>query len=320
MGETSNGDLLARLTTLVTACRRADAHGEYPHVGDILWWFRDPAIEDAVWRFWPAADGSDQAVGMVDGDALLAIIHPAGRAAGLAETVRDWGVTLIVAAERAAGSAMYTVAEEAADDDLDQIAWLARAGYSRGDWYYVRYQRTLTGTLPLPVVPQGFTIRAIAGEHEVAQRAALHRDSFFPYTSASDEAATARHLQAMRLPGYRADLDLMVVAPDGALAAGCIGWLDAKNRSGLIEPLGAHPNFRRLGLARALVAEVMQRLAADGATQIYVSGNHPGDGIQSSIPAEFTSSRWVYEQLGFQLMRRIYRYSGTFPLASSVER
>jgi len=312
MGETSRGELLSRLTTFVAACRHADARGEYPHIGDILWWFRDPAIDEAVWQFWPAADGSDQAVGMVDGDTLVSIIHPAGRASGLEGAVRRWGVTLIAEAARRTGSATYTIHAEAADDDPDQIAWLEQAGYTRGDWYYLRYQRTLTGTLPLPVVPPGFNIRAIAGEHEVARRAALHRDSFFPYTSASYEEATARHRLAMRLPGYRSDLDLMVVAPDGSLAAGCICWLDAGNRSGLIEPLGTHPAFRRHGLARALVAEAMCRLAACGATHIYVSGNHPGDGVQSRIPAEFTSSRWVYEQLGFQLMRRVYRYTGVF--------
>ena len=42
---------------------------------------------------------------------------------------------------------------------------------------------------------------------------------------------------------YRADLDCVVEAPDGRLAAYCLAWLDEANAAGELEPVGTHPEF-----------------------------------------------------------------------------
>ena len=49
---------------------------------------------------------------------------------------------------------------------------------------------------------------------------------------------------------YRHDLDQVVEAPDGALVAFALGWLDEVNRVGELEPVGTDPRHARRGLGR----------------------------------------------------------------------
>jgi ribosomal protein S18 acetylase RimI-like enzyme len=74
------------------------------------------------------------------------------------------------------------------------------------------------------------------------------------------------------MPDFRYDLVPIVAAPDGALAAYCISWWDPRSASVEIEPLGTHPDFRRKGLARAIVREVLRRSSALRATYVLVWG------------------------------------------------
>jgi len=111
------------------------------------------------------------------------------------------------------------------------------------------------------------------------------------------------------MPQYDPQLDLMVMAPDGTPAAGCICWVDPVNRVGLFEPVGTRPQFRRQGLATALMLGGLQRLRERGIQVALVIGAHPGKEEKST---EFTSSRFVYEAVGFQLLRRLYTYHKVF--------
>jgi ribosomal protein S18 acetylase RimI-like enzyme len=69
---------------------------------------------------------------------------------------------------------------------------------------------------------------------------------------------------------YRADLDCVVEAPDGSLAAYCLAWLDDENRVGELEPVGTHPDHRRRGLAAAVCRFALRRLRDEGATRAIV--------------------------------------------------
>jgi ribosomal protein S18 acetylase RimI-like enzyme len=61
------------------------------------------------------------------------------------------------------------------------------------------------------------------------------------------------------MPDSRYDLVPIVATSEGALAAYCISWWDPRSGSVEIEPLGTHPDFRRRGLARSIVREVLRR-------------------------------------------------------------
>jgi ribosomal protein S18 acetylase RimI-like enzyme len=124
--------------------------------------------------------------------------------------------------------------------------------------------RPLRSAIPDSAVPEGFSIRHLAGEPELAAIVALHQ-AVFTTTSAADE-----RLALIHDPGYRPDLDLVAVAPDGAFAGFCICSIGAEEdrrhgrQEGWIELIGIHPRFRRRGLGQALLLTGLQRLMSYG--------------------------------------------------------
>lgn len=252
------------------------------------------------------------AVGLVSRDDIVSILHPNFRTHERYLMVRQWGLERLKECARQQGENQYEVEEEAADDDPEAMSFLEREGYKRREMYYHLYRRSLADPLPSPVLPEGFTIRPVAGEADAEMRAALQRDAFSPLGSKTYEEGTLRQQAVMKMPYYDLQLDLMLVAPDGTPAAGCICWEDPMNHVGLFEPVGTRPQFRRQGLATALMLGGLQRLRDRGMQAALVIGAHPGNEETST---EFTSSRFVYEAVGFQLLRRIYTYHKVFPTA-----
>ncbi len=147
------------------------------------------------------------------------------------------------------------------------------------------------------VLPDGFTIRPLTGESEVAAYVALHRAAFG--TENITEPWRGRTLQR---PEYTADLDLVAVTPDGHLAAFCIGWLTPDGpRRGQIEPLGVHPDFQGRGLGRDILIEGLRRLSAHGAEEIFVET----DTYRNPALALYTS-------VGFRKVRDICVYGKNY--------
>jgi len=88
---------------------------------------------------------------------------------------------------------------------------------------------------------------------------------------------------------------------EGTLAAYCSAWLDPLARTVEIEPLGTRPEFRRLGIGRAIVDEVVRRAAERDAASVLVwgTGTNP-------------IAVHLYESAGFSSRRvlREYRRAG----------
>jgi GNAT superfamily N-acetyltransferase len=98
---------------------------------------------------------------------------------------------------------------------------------------------------------------------------------------------------------YRDDIDFVVEAPDGSLATSALGWYDEANRVGEFEPVGTHPDHRRLGLASAVMLFGMQRFRDAGATRAIVGFR--GD-------AGYPIPKLVYESIGFRELSRDLPY------------
>ena len=84
------------------------------------------------------------------------------------------------------------------------------------------------------MLPNGF--RFVSAEDvSVADAVKAHRDAWYP--SSFTETAFER---VRRTWPYRADLHVLVEAPDGRLAATAIIWLDDSTRTAEFEPVGTH--------------------------------------------------------------------------------
>lgn len=104
---------------------------------------------------------------------------------------------------------------------------------------------------------------------------------------------------------YRPELDLVAVTPDGRLAGFLVGWLDEARQLAQIEPMGVHPDFRGMGLARALLFEGLRRFQSHGATEAAVeteSGRSPA--LHAYQSAGFAPAHTIIRK-GLWVFRRV---------------
>ena len=149
--------------------------------------------------------------------------------------------------------------------------------------------------LPEPSLPPGYRVRTIADGADLASRAACHRAAFHP------SRFTDQVYDAVRSSWpYRPDLDCVVEAPGGSVAAYTIAWLDEANRLGELEPVGTHPDHQRRGLGRAVIYDALRRLRDTGADTALVACR--GDDA-------YPVPRLVYESVGFRERTRFLTFA-----------
>ena len=174
---------------------------------------------------------------------------------------------------------------------LEAAGFACQANGGENSWSKVWMQRPTAQPAPANAPPAGFVIRPLAGEREVEAYVELQRAVFESKNMTAEWRA-----RTLRRPEYIADLDWVAVAPDGRLAAFCIGWLGqcAGEVRGQIEPLGVRVEFRGLGLGRAILAETLRRLRAHGAAQVYVETDNYRN-----------AALGVYESVGFRVIQDV---------------
>ena len=120
------------------------------------------------------------------------------------------------------------------------------------------------GSLPTTVPPgiQSHSVRD--SEADLRARVDLHCVVWHP---SRVSLAAYRHLRMAS--SYRADL--VAVTADGRMASCALGWYDPATCTAVFEPVGTHPAFRGLGLARLVLSEGLQRFRSLGALEVRVS-------------------------------------------------
>lgn len=279
---------------------RTGSDWSHAHVGLLAWDFfmihchLDPSRHIRLWH-----DGSSRLVGYAmvgDDPQFFCQVLPPHEWSGIESEALAWAGTLVADLRRDDpvqwSGALVSGARQ---DDAARIAFLEEQGLRyRGEFAEVDMIRSLDGALPEPALPAGYAARALA-PGEVGERAAAYREVWQPWTvgDVSDDDYAA----LMNLPGYRQDLDVVAVAPDGAIAAYVNCWLDPVNGIGDLGPVGARPAYRRQGLTRAVLCEGLRRLQEAGMDRVCVS-----TGVAN------TAARTLYESVGFRVVNRYLDY------------
>jgi ribosomal protein S18 acetylase RimI-like enzyme len=289
-------DLLA----MQRAVQRSWSPGRRWHVGDLAWGRHAVPGREADRRtaLWEDSDDAVVAWGWIELPGHLDLhvdpVYPQ-----LAGEVLAWFE------EVAAGSVgSVTVLET----EGQLVAALDRAGYrpvAQAPCFH-HCLIDLDQSLPVPRVPKGHRLRAVRGD-EAGARAAAHRAAWRPgrigelhvppvdLGDAASSVTTESYRAVMGAWPYRHDLDQVVEAPDGTLVAFALGWLDAVNGVGELEPVGTDPRYGRRGLGSAVSLACLHAMGNAGATRAVVSPR--GD---SAYPV----ARQLYFGLGFRPVAR----------------
>ena len=238
----------------------------FMHPGDLVWWLRQNTLVDPAKALELFFEDGGELQGFVYCDSAWSVIQ--GRP-DLSESV--WDDMVACAAAKVEGAEGRLVIQPH-EWDTPQVAALSRAGFTRTDHRMLRLVR-LPGSLDAEVValPAGFHFADMSsGEISPETRVKIHQDVWHP-----SRVTLEAYQRLQAAPLYRPDLDVMVVAaPDGAqsgkLAAYALGWYDPGSRTGLMEPVGTHADFRRQGLGQHLIREMTRRIAALGAQKVTI--------------------------------------------------
>lgn len=156
---------------------------------------------------------------------------------------------------------------------------------------------TLVGSLGQvaePSLPPGYHFDWVRTPALRVGRVEAHRAAFAP-----SDLSTKKYERVQRAWAYRPELDRLVVTDAGEVVAFCTAWLDAQNASGLLEPVGTHPDHQRRGLARAVCLDACRALRAAGARTGQVGfstqagfATYSSLGFTSSGPDLIFAKRW----------------------------
>lgn len=271
-------------------------------VGDIEWWtVNDPdqPLAGQV-RLW-FLDGD--AVGWEWPDPPLAgdwHLRPGLDRTPFLEPLLD-RLEAVARATRAADPAVALTRTWAMDSDADAIAVLTRRGYVPDGMALSHWLRTLPvddgAPVPDPPLPAGYRHASVRWPADLEARVEVHRAAFAPSKMTLEKY---RLLDA--LPHYDARRDRVIVAPDGTFAAFANAWWDPDALVGELEPVGTHPDHRRLGLARAVCLAAIRDLDALGAREVVINTGRANAAAEA-----------LYEGLGCTRVTTSRRYSRPLP-------
>jgi predicted N-acetyltransferase YhbS len=238
-------------TQLLQRARLADPDAGLWEAADVQWWWRTPRRSDDLEQlFWTDDDGPVAAVLLTEFRSSWqcdALVVP-----GSIDPAAVWEGAL----ETAAGLAGETVDVPVRDDDVRFAELLRAAGFVAGEPSSISWldanERPSVAELP-----DGFVLV----DRDDA-RGTLH-----PMRERNGEGVEARLRQCSL---YDPALDLAVETTNGEVAGRSLYWFDPVTRVGMLEPMRVEEDYRRRGLARAMIAAGLDRLAKRGARRLKV--------------------------------------------------
>lgn len=171
---------------------------------------------------------------------------------------------------------LYVWADE--DDGLrnDVLAGRGFETYRNGHAKEHNRRRSLVDPIPEAPLALGYAIRSMGDADELPARSLASWRAFHPEEPDDGcEASGAWYRNVQRAPLYRRDLDVVAIAPDGAIASFATCYFDDATRAGVFVLVGTATEHQRRGLAKAAMTEALRRLRWIGAEAAYVSSTDP---------------------------------------------
>jgi predicted N-acetyltransferase YhbS len=134
------------------------------------------------------------------------------------------------------------------------------------------------------LLPEGFRLQSLADDPDPRKINHVLWRGFNHEGPPPEEEIEGREFM-MQAPNFRKDLTIVAVAPDGNFASYGGMWVIPENKVAYVEPVATDPDYRRMGLGKAVVLESIRRAQADGAEIAWVG-----------------SDQEFYKAFGFEMM------------------
>lgn len=128
------------------------------------------------------------------------------------------------------------------------------------------------------ILPEGFKVTSMKDNYDLYQYGKVLWKGFnheidgegtFQYTK---EVEQALENEMFRL-NVRLDLKIAALTPKGDFAAYCGMWYDPDTEYAVIEPVATDPEYRKMGLGKAVVLEGIKRVRELGAKKVLVGSS-----------------------------------------------
>ncbi|MGB9357817.1 MAG: GNAT family N-acetyltransferase [Acidimicrobiia bacterium] len=176
------------------------------------------------------------------------------------------------------------------DESLREVA-TAHGFRPSADHGEVHARYVLARKIPKAPLPRGFHLQSLADENDLAQIAGVLWRGF-EHDGEVPESGPAAQGESQQTPGFRRDLTIVAVAPDGTYASYAGMWFVPENRVAYVEPVATDPAYRRMGLARAAVSEALRRVVDLGADVAWVGSDQPLY-LDMGFTPQFRTDLWV---------------------------
>jgi ribosomal protein S18 acetylase RimI-like enzyme len=218
-------------------------------------------------------------------DDFFIVVHPSFWT--LFSEVLNWGLEFWAQGKSKISTDVYTFGQQ-------KIERLIAAGfYEDGHVENVRTYPLAHYDFSYDLKP-GFKLLTFSEYGNYESRVKLAQNAF---DNPAYSEARLRSLQSS--PSYQAELDLVIVNSQSESVAYCMGWVEENDpKTGYIEPMGVHSDYRRNGLGTALAKECFQRLGNMGIERVWIASH-----------AEPDVSNFLYDSLNPASVKRSYRYS-----------
>lgn len=258
---------LDAMTRLLQAAASPDA--TYLHPGDLQWRAFGPHgfPLSALIEVW---EHDDKMVGFAlleSKSGFSAQVSVEERSATLERKILNWAKQRILAWRASQNLEPLCQVDTYEGDDVRE-SMLRELGYRVTEDASVGFRRDLDH-IDAVALPHGWKARAIE-EADVDSRAQCQADAFAPGSRTTPATWRAMRKNA---PDYVADLDSVVVNPEGIVVSAAMGWLDTANKVGLFEPVGTRKAFQGQGFGRAALLRGLYAMRNHGMTSAIVSTN-----------------------------------------------
>lgn len=151
-----------------------------------------------------------------------------------------------------------------------QIRTLERFGFVSKGVCEVTRAFDLHDEIAQPALPEGFTFSDMAVNYDPVGKATLQVNAWGNRSVTNLDLLACEYVRES--PIYKPEFDLSILNPQGKHVAGCEAFIDYENSEAEIERVCTHSEYRRRGLAQAVILECFRRLNSVGIMRAYITG------------------------------------------------